>query len=106
MDSSVGPCVVIRRDSFLRIKGYDPRFRGWGFEDVAFNDIAQTVLGPTTRVEGDLFHLWHPVDKTNDTTNPNYQSNLALCHRYIAAKGNVDAMMALRSEADIEHAKR
>jgi hypothetical protein len=93
---------VVRRDSFRRIKGYDPRFRGWGFEDVAFHDIATTVLGPTTRIDGDLWHLWHPVDKTNDQKNPQYQANLALCHRYIAAKGDIEAMMALRSEADLE----
>lgn len=104
MDSSVGPCVVVRRDSHLAIKGYDPRFRGWGFEDVAYNDVALTVLGPTTRINGDLWHLWHPVDKTNNVEHPQYQANLALCQRYIAAKGNAEAMMAIRNEAEIEHA--
>lgn len=104
MDSSVGPCVVVRRDSFLRIKGFDPRFRGWGFEDVAFNDTALTVLGSTERIAGDLWHLWHPVDKTNDAENAYYQANLALCQRYIAAKGNPEVVMALRSEAELEHA--
>jgi glycosyltransferase involved in cell wall biosynthesis len=104
MGNSVGPCVVVRRDSFLKIKGYDPRFRGWGFEDVAFNDTALTVLGPTHRIPGDLWHLWHPVDKTNNTENPHYQANLSLCQRYVAAKGDPGAMMALRNEAEIQHA--
>lgn len=52
-------CFAIPRPGWDRLGGFDERFRGWGFEDMAFQSASVGLIGHE-RVEGDLFHLWHP----------------------------------------------
>lgn len=54
-----GPRVVTR-DLWEKTGGFDPRFKGWGYEDNAFRHACKQAAGPTRRVEGVLFQLWHP----------------------------------------------
>jgi hypothetical protein len=51
-------CIAIRRDCFEQVGGYDETWQ-YGFEDY---DFAQRCakLWPIRRVEGELYHLWHP----------------------------------------------
>lgn len=52
-------CIAIPRKAWDLLGGFDERFRGWGFEDMAFQSAACALAG-AERVEGDVFHLWHP----------------------------------------------
>lgn len=42
--SAVG-LIVVRRDLFERVGGYDERFEGWGFEDSALRRVLTSVAG-------------------------------------------------------------
>lgn len=52
-------CIALTREAWDRIGGFDERFRGWGWEDMAFQSVACGIVGHE-RIEGDVFHLWHP----------------------------------------------
>jgi hypothetical protein len=54
---SIG-CVALSAETFLQTGGLDERFRGWGYEDLAFVDACQEVA-PARRIPGPAFHLWH-----------------------------------------------
>lgn len=54
-----GPRVVTR-ELWDRVGGFDPRFKGWGFEDNAFRHVCKQATGGYRRVEGMLYQLWHP----------------------------------------------
>jgi hypothetical protein len=58
---TAGTLFVIRRDAFERVQGMDPRFRGWGFEDIAFRRACDTLLPFRTRYwNGEVISLYHP----------------------------------------------
>lgn len=59
-------CMAIRRDCFERVGGFDERFSGWGYEDLAFRAACER-LWPTRRVPGDLYHLWHGKRRQDDS---------------------------------------
>lgn len=65
-----GP-VVVTRDLWERVGGYDEGFVGWGYEDVAFRFLCEREAGEAW-VPGPNFHLWHPVtpDATNEGASP------------------------------------
>jgi hypothetical protein len=52
---SPGGNVIVPRDVWDRVGGYDERFEGWGFEDAAFLIAA----GEFDRLSGPLYHFWH-----------------------------------------------
>lgn len=52
-------CVALTREAWDTIGGFDERFRGWGWEDMAFQCVAVGLVGHE-RIEGDVYHLWHP----------------------------------------------
>lgn len=55
-----GGVVVVSRFAFNGVNGMDPRFIGWGGEDISFGLALRTILGRPFRLDGDLVHLWHP----------------------------------------------
>ena len=50
--------IAVPRVAWEAIGGFDERFEGWGFEDMAFQSMA--VAYGHERVEGDVYHFWHP----------------------------------------------
>lgn len=54
-----GGIVVVRRDIYEDCP-LDPRFRGWGHEDVSWARALTVLHGGPTRFGHDLWHLWHP----------------------------------------------
>ena len=54
--------LLIKTDDFHKIGGYDERFVGWGWEDLAFRVTADNVLGKYHRSPGRALHLWHERD--------------------------------------------
>jgi len=62
--------VVVPRNIYEQINGFDEKFVGWGGEDNAFYHAAKIVGGDVLRMEGDVFHLWHkPASRAHQTEN-------------------------------------
>lgn len=51
---------VMPRRAFETVGGMDPRFRGWGSEDVAFLKALDVLWGRHSKTSNDVLHLWHP----------------------------------------------
>lgn len=86
--------VLIRREDFQSVGGFDPRFRGWGYEDNAFVTACDTILGDHVRVpQGWTIHVWHPAPTETTWDQPHIDDNRALFAQYDARSGNVDAML-------------
>ena len=59
---NVSGMIVMTRQAFREIGGFDEDFKGWGWEDFAFDAVATKRLGPPFRVpQGYVLHLWHPL---------------------------------------------
>ncbi len=54
-----GGCVVLQRDLY-RQAPLDPRFTGWGQEDLSWGRALTVLAGPPWRQPAPLWHLWHP----------------------------------------------
>lgn len=98
--NSVGGCVVVAYDTWLKVGGWDERFTHWGFEDTAFWCTVDTLFG-TVRHDGSLYDLWHPDDRGIGTAE--YRAGMALCDRYTEARGDGDAIRALIEERHAGH---
>lgn len=55
-----GGIVVLSRAAYLTVNGIDPRFQGWGGEDVCFGRALLALVGLPHRPRAPLYHLWHP----------------------------------------------
>ena len=101
LDNSVGPILVVDRSAYLAIGGMDPRFLGWGFDDVAWALQSEALLGPNRRTDGVCVHLYHRPDASSWAypDHPGYQANLALCQRYEDAAGERAVIQSIREEA-------
>lgn len=81
-------CIVVPRAVWDDVGGFDERFRGWGWEDMAFQSVVCGLYGHD-RLDGDLFALWHPrADeriKTGRPEHPAYIANRMLGRRYMYA---------------------
>lgn len=52
--------LIVRREDFFKVGGYDERFIGWGWEDIAFRLKLDHEIGPHQRInDGRVYHLWH-----------------------------------------------
>lgn len=51
-------CIALTREAWDRIGGFDERFKGWGWEDMAFQSAACGLVG-AERIDGSVYHLWH-----------------------------------------------
>jgi len=75
---SPGGCNLISKEAFMKIKGYDNGFIGWGFEDTDYFERSSRV----NRVEylkdarAICWHLDH--ESAIRTENPHYNNNLQI----------------------------
>lgn len=91
--NSASSCLAVRRDLWDRCGGFDERFRGWGFEDVAASLAFQTMGGGMHRVAGEAWHLWHPpAPHAGHEQSATYVRNQALCEPYRLAMGDPATM--------------
>lgn len=84
-------CIAIPRSVFDDMGGFDERFEGWGYEDMAFQSMIAGLYGHE-RIEGDVFHLWHPRSEERivsgrpaTTASREYAVNALLGRRYMMA---------------------
>ncbi|MBM7656473.1 galactosyltransferase-related protein [Neobacillus cucumis] len=97
-----GKLIVISRENFEAVGGFDERFIGWGGEDDAFSHAARTICGDLINIKGKVFHLWHPASSYQ--TNPHGRENGRLLHRYESASGNKEKMLELIQEKKLNAA--
>lgn len=90
-----GGLVVLGREAYELVGGIDPRFAGWGGEDISFGWALDTLVGPYVRIGTPLHHLWHPHPAPNHRGSTETE---ALAARYKAARGDRSAMAALVAE--------
>jgi hypothetical protein len=83
--------IAIPRAIWDDMGGFDERFVGWGYEDMAFKSTV-TSLYPWDLVEGDVYHLWHPRSEERivkgepgATASRAYVVNARLGRRYMVA---------------------
>jgi hypothetical protein len=78
-----GGAVVLRRSTYDDVP-IDPRFLGWGDEDVCWGWALRTLLGAPWRATSRLVHLWHPHAAPGAQRSPRWESD-TLRRRYRAA---------------------
>jgi hypothetical protein len=79
------------------VNGFDQRFEGWGFEDLAFMHACGT-LGDIHRVPGVHAHLWHPRKQEEEDGQPHYIDNWNVWTKYKNANGDPVAMRGVIEE--------
>ena len=95
-------CVMIPRQLWDAVGGFDERFVGWGFEDSAFSVACETFTGQTLhKLEGELWHLYHPTAPEGRRGTPTFQANRTLSQRYHALLGDVEGTRALQRGEDV-----
>jgi hypothetical protein len=92
-----GGIVVLSRSAWETVGGIDPRFLGWGGEDIAFGWALETLCGPAVHLGGPLFHLWHRQEAQGEHRRGSPTSE-ALAGRYRQARNRPEQMRALVAE--------
>jgi hypothetical protein len=77
-------CFVVPRSAWDRLGGFDERFAGWGWEDMAFQSAAVGLVGHE-RLPGAVMHLWHPRHPGLGDDGVNKRRNRQLGRRYMYA---------------------
>lgn len=97
--TSYASAIVMSAEFFYKCGGYDDRFRGWGYEDDAFRDVALTLGGEPWRPDNSfLIHMWHPEPTESTWHQPDIDHNKALYEEYRLRKGNEYAMLSYLEE--------
>lgn len=105
--STAAMVIILMREDFERVGGFDERFRGWGAEDVSFALSCATLVGKTKILMGESFALWHQRPRVNQRRvweRDNGEHNAALGQLYWDALGKIHAMTALCMAHPLEKA--
>lgn len=96
--------LVMPREAFYCVGGFDPRFsRGWGSEDASMLRALDTLWAPHEVVPNDVVHLWHMRPGTDWKTRTwvgqaGGSANSRLAQRYAYATGEPGWMRSLCDE--------
>lgn len=91
-------CVVVSRELWDAVEGFDPLFVGWGYEDDAFRCACETMSDlPMVKVSGTIWHLWHPTNSHAVSR----RTNNARAARYWAARYDREATSILIKERQV-----
>ncbi len=93
LKDSVSGLIVLTKEDFEAMGGYDEAFRGWGHEDRAFEAAANTLVGPCQRLPAYCYHLDH--EPTMRFEQPEIGHNRLLAEEYRRVVGQRDAMKRL-----------
>lgn len=56
-----GAMIMITKENYYKMGGFDERFNGWGYEDNAFMLMAEATIGSYVETDNVAYHLWHPL---------------------------------------------
>lgn len=73
--------LVVTKELWDTVGGFDERFIGWSCEDNAFWRSCHLLAGPPNRVDGYAYHLWHPP-ALRSRSDRNYTNNQSLWRQY------------------------
>ena len=59
-----GGICIAKKKVMEDIGGYDERFKGWGFEDVALDNLLRKAEAKIGYHKAMSYHLWHPAKRT------------------------------------------
>ena len=93
-----GGIVCVRRDVLERVP-FDPRFRGWGGEDVSWGHAMRSLIGQPWRQADVLWHLWHPPAPRRTRALPLAEESHTLMMRYLDARGRRHLLEPIVCEA-------
>lgn len=96
--NSFSGLVACPRILWDAVGGFDERFVGWGFEDMAFWSACCALGDGFQRVTGIAVHLWHPIIHENREGSLEHAENEPLGRRYIAHKTQREMMLAILHE--------
>ena len=92
--------VIVTRKLWDEVGGFDETFVGWGREDNAFAVSCETFAdGPLIKMPGELWHLFHVTAKEGRPGTLTHTRNKARADLYLAARGDRDAIRAIRATA-------
>lgn len=91
---ATGGLVAMPRAAW-EVAPLDPRFEGWGLEDLSWRRALETLVGPMVRYDAPLWHLQHP---RQGNWNLPMAASKALYRRYIKAHGDPSAMASIIKE--------
>jgi hypothetical protein len=92
-----GGYVVAQRDTLLDIP-LDPRFEGWGQEDISWAMALHFLAGPAWRGHAPLYHLYHPPQDRINRKRGN-EAGWLLYRRYCRARYDLPKLRELIEEA-------
>lgn len=93
-----GGIVCVRRSVLERVP-FDPRFMGWGGEDVSWGHAMRALVGQPFRYAGVCWHLWHPPAPRRTRALPARDESHRLLMRYLDARGRADVLEPIVAEA-------
>lgn len=80
----LGGCIIVRRDLWELVRGFDSGFVGWGHEDGAFAIACEVLSGKKLkRIAGKSLHLEHKFAPAKQLKNPIYLANKTRIDKYI-----------------------
>lgn len=88
LNQTVSSCVALSHDTWVTAGGFDPRFRAWGYEDVQLEVVCATLAGPTRRVPGTAWHLFHQPARERPSENAGWLDE------YLRLRNDPDGMRA------------
>jgi predicted glycosyltransferase involved in capsule biosynthesis len=56
-----GAMIMITKENYFKMGGFDERFNGWGYEDNAFLLMCEATIGSFVETDNIAYHLWHPL---------------------------------------------
>lgn len=81
--SSVGGCVLGRRDNIIKANGYNPNFKGWGYEDNEFPRRVHVMGYSVSKLGSSKAALWHMPHEgpgaSPKVENPYHEQNRQIC---------------------------
>lgn len=87
MTNHVSSVLAVSSELWEQSGGFDDRFVGWGWDDLAFHH-ACSKFGRPVRLTGSVWHLWHPTAPENTKggadyrCTPSYVAGCELARRY------------------------
>ena len=82
-NTSVGGCVLGRRDNIIKANGYNPTFKGWGYEDNEFPRRVHIMGFTVSKLTNSTAALWHlphyGPGASPKVENPYHERNRQIC---------------------------